>query len=51
MKLHINKDMYLPDYEGERSKCVEFITSFRDETITRDKEDPVHGQLKYMIQL
>lgn len=51
MKLEIQRDFYMPDYDGERSKCNDFITSFQDTTIPRDKEDPIHGKLKYMTQL
>jgi len=32
-------------------KCQEFISTFQDPTISRANEDPIHGKLKYMIQL
>jgi hypothetical protein len=32
-------------------KCQEFITTFQDPTINRAEEHPIHGKLKYMIQL
>jgi hypothetical protein len=51
MKLDINRGMYVPDYEGDKNKCQEFITTFQDPTITRADEHPIHGKLKYMIQL
>ena len=41
----------MPDYDGEINKCNDFITNFQDATITRDKEDPIHGKLKYMTRL
>ena len=51
MKLQVHRDIYLPDYEGEATKCQDFITTFQDPTITRANEDPIHGKLKYMIML
>lgn len=51
MKLQVNRDVYTPDYDGEINKCTEFITSFQDPSITRNKEDPIHGKLKYMTKL
>lgn len=44
-------NIYMPDYDGEINKCQEFITSFQDPSITRSKEDPIHGKLKYMTKL
>lgn len=51
MKLQVAKDVYIPDYDGEINKCTQFITEFQDSTISRTNEDPIHGKLKYMIQL
>jgi DNA replication licensing factor MCM7 len=38
----------MPDYDGERGKCTDFITSFQDTALARTAEDPIHGKLKYM---
>jgi len=55
MQLSLAKDIYMPDYEAEKSnlfiihsivKCIEFLTSFSDPSIP---EDPIHGKHKYMI--
>lgn len=51
MKLEVARDVYIPDYDGEISKCTDFVTTFQDPTITRNKEDHIHGKLKYMIKL
>jgi len=51
MKLSVHRDVYLPDYDGENNKITDFITTFQDPTITRAKEDPIHGKLKYMTRL
>ena len=46
MQLQANQ-LYLPDYDSERIRCSEFITTFQDPRL----KDPVHGKLKYMIEL
>jgi len=65
MQLSLKNDFYMPDYESEKSNythfhssysfyfvyidlCAEFITTFSDASL---KEDPIHGKLKYMIQM
>lgn len=40
--------LYLPDYDGEKARCVDFITTFQDPKL---KADSIHGKLKYMIEL
>ena len=42
-------NIYKPDFELQRSKLTEFITSFTDKSITN--EDELHGKKKYMIEL
>ena len=51
MKLSDGPKAYHPDYDGEVAKCTDFITTFQDPSITRAKEDVIHGKLKYMIKL
>jgi DNA replication licensing factor MCM7 len=46
MQLQANQ-LYLPDYDAERTRCAEFITTFQDPRL----KDPIHGKLKYMAQL
>jgi len=54
-----SNQLYLPDYEAEKSKChptktnikllgrcIDFITTFQD---PRLPEDPIHSKLKYQI--
>ena len=43
-----NKYFFNPLYTEEKGKLLEFFSTFTDQKI---KEDPVHRQLKYMIQL
>jgi hypothetical protein len=40
--------LYLPDYDGEKARCLDFITTFQDPKL---KPDSIHGKLKYMIEL
>ena len=51
MELKLHRDVYLPDYDGEINKITDFVTTFQDPTISRAKEDPIHGKLKYMTKL
>lgn len=44
--MSLAKDIYMPDYDAERVKCIEFITAFTDPSI---QEDPIHGKHKYLI--
>lgn len=44
INLPVNQ-LYLPDYEAEKSRCVDFITTFEDPAL---EEDNVHHKLKYM---
>ena len=46
MQLSLAKDIYMPDYDAERVKCIEFLTAFTDPSI---QEDPIHGKHKYLI--
>jgi len=41
-----SNQLYLPDYEAEKSRCIDFITTFQD---PRLPEDPIHSKLKYQI--
>jgi hypothetical protein len=43
-----NFHYYKPDYELERSKLQNFLKTFVDRNIERDR---VHDQRKYMIEL
>ncbi len=43
-----NYMFYKPDYELERSKLQNFLKTFVDRTISKDR---VHDQRKYMIEL
>jgi hypothetical protein len=38
INLPVNQ-LYLPDYEAEKSRCVDFITTFEDPAL---EEDTVH---------
>ena len=40
--------VFKPDYEIERSKIENFLITFVDKNI---RQDPLHDQRKYMIQL
>lgn len=33
MQLSLAKDIYMPDYDAEKVKCIEFITGFTDQSI------------------
>jgi len=35
----------LPDYEAEKSRCVDFITTFEDPRLEADEQ---HAKFKYM---
>jgi len=38
----------LPDYDQEKSRCTDFITTFTDTSL---KPDSMYGVKKYMIEL
>jgi len=40
--------LYIPDYDQEKARCIEFIKSFADQRL---HDDTVHGKLKYMRAL
>lgn len=42
-------EVYKPDYELDKSKLTDFLTTFVDRGIK--SEDPTHGKKKYMIEL
>ena len=46
MQLSLTKDIYMPDYDAEKVKCIDFLTAFTDPSI---QEDPIHGKHKYLI--
>jgi hypothetical protein len=41
--------LYMPDYEAEKARLVDFITTYEDLSIK--DPDPIHGRKKYMIAL
>ncbi len=47
LQLNVNQ-LYLPNYDEEKSKCISFLTTFEDASIT---QDPIHGKQKYMIEM
>ena len=47
ISLPVNQ-LYLPDYETEKSRCTDFVTGFEDPTLPADA---IHGKMKYMRQM
>ena len=43
-----NYNFFKPDYEMERAKLLNFLKTFVDRSIERDR---IHDQRKYMIEL
>jgi hypothetical protein len=48
MDLHIHRDIYFPDYDAEKGKCFDFLSTFEDPSMDAD---PIHNKLKYMVAM
>lgn len=47
LQLQTNQ-LYLPDYEQEKARCTDFMTTYTDPKL---KSDAIHGKCKYMIEM
>jgi hypothetical protein len=47
LQLGVNQ-LYIPNYDEEKSKCTNFLTTFEDASI---EQDSIHGKQKYMIEM